>query len=687
MNDVPVVAQGDTPGSLIYGFGEAARPGLAAFDVRTAMASDPATLDPAVLDTWVLSVVGSWSSITDRQGATAWLAQAVPGVSAEALADLNDLALASGALLRDAAAAFARAWEAIAADGTTRGNIALEGWVRLALGGWTASTLKLRAELSERAARASLGEVCADIYLVRSLGAALDAWKDEELEDALRQLVTLEDVECDAAFELGMSRLRSAVEAETPESAASWLRQATELFEAANVEGERPDAVAFGTACDAVQAFIGGGAVTDLQVERIRAAASEWQVGYQNMPPHWRQARAETGAAWASLLLDLYDINEVHETVWMQPMNLVADIGRIYVSHNASELLATPTGAPEGQAHLANRAATLEIETEEPAAFALLHPALDERLAATAYSRTVVDRWLHAVSRDASVEQATIDAIGAARERLREAPPPLGKAAASRGERTTEDVREALREAIGDDEVAAIVLTAVAPILARVPLVAPVVGALAERVPRIAEQELIRTICEELQATRPSEFALWASFVTALVEVLVKVVAITIDHEQGGTRALPWQNWSETPKPPEHLLADFLQVALELRNFTAYVEVSNSGGGRADVLVQMDRERFVIEVKRILTTRTDQQLTDDYGPQASQYTLTGAPFAFLAVLDASRHSSRLDLGHSFWVGSWSHAELPEISRPVVGFRILADVPSPSATPRSTRAGG
>lgn len=72
------------------------------------------------------------------------------------------------------------------------------------------------------------------------------------------------------------------------------------------------------------------------------------------------------------------------------------------------------------------------------------------------------------------------------------------------------------------------------------------------------------------------------------------------------------------------------------------VEVSNRAGGRADVLVTFDdAERFAIEVKRITETATDAELSHNLGDQAGQYTLTGPPFAFLAVLDLTHWTSRL----------------------------------------------
>ena len=74
--------------------------------------------------------------------------------------------------------------------------------------------------------------------------------------------------------------------------------------------------------------------------------------------------------------------------------------------------------------------------------------------------------------------------------------------------------------------------------------------------------------------------------------------------------------------------------------------------------------------------RTNDALTADYGPQATEYTKTGAPFAFLAVLDLTPHTSRLDLADSLWVDEW-HDDSGR-KRALTGLRVLGNVKSPSA---------
>jgi len=103
----------------------------------------------------------------------------------------------------------------------------------------------------------------------------------------------------------------------------------------------------------------------------------------------------------------------------------------------------------------------------------------------------------------------------------------------------------------------------------------------------------------------------------------------------------------------------------------------HQGRERADVLVTFhDAERFVIEVKRITESATDAELSDSFGDQAGQYTLTGPPFAFLAVLDLTHWESRLPISASFWVVPWRVPTTDEM-RALTGLRVLADVATPS----------
>lgn len=129
-------------------------------------------------------------------------------------------------------------------------------------------------------------------------------------------------------------------------------------------------------------------------------------------------------------------------------------------------------------------------------------------------------------------------------------------------------------------------------------------------------------------------------------------------------------------------LADHLSERIELiTGWRSHVEVPNIGGGRADVIVNIDNQQFVIEVKRIMTTMSDKDLVNAFGGQACSYTLAGPPFAFLAALDLTHRTIRLSTNSSFWVDSWTQPASGDI-RALTGMRVLADVDTPSMTSAS-----
>ena len=244
----------------------------------------------------------------------------------------------------------------------------------------------------------------------------------------LERLTEVEDVETDAAFELGMLHLRDAVQATDLQVALSDLGEAIEDYDRAGIEGDRPDAVAFRAACEAVRAFATGRSVSSESVGIVDKAAGSWLRGYLGDGHHWRQSRADVAPQWAGLIRNLNAVADLSEPAWYDTAALLADAGRLYVSYNATTLVASPTAADE-TAH---------------ATPVLLGPCLDAGLAATADKLRLVDRWLASESTKAESDDV-VTAIRDARARIRAPEPqtPSGKARASRDE-IPFSVREAL---------------------------------------------------------------------------------------------------------------------------------------------------------------------------------------------------------------------------------------------------
>ncbi len=674
--------QGASEDAPILGYGARTFPVLAQLDQRAVVETNPEDVAPDVVLSLAMALCYDWSTVEDCVAALAWLSRAIPTLDVEALIDLDDVALASAGLLADGAGVLESAWTVLSKDPSLRGNVALEGRVRLALGGWCEGNLSLRSGLVERVRQAALGAVDVDPFLVRSAAAALHQWQDSELERALEQLAGDEDVECDIALELGMANVRRAVEASDQVAAITALRAARDLFDRASGEGERPDASAFGAACAAVSRFLDGGSVTSEDVRRVRESATAWHRGYLGLPPHWRQARAETAGHWAALMDDLHRVSDLHETTWLSAMQLLADVGRLYVSHNGYQLIGNPGGGPavlSAADHDDNASAA--SNGAAPAVALALQPALDAGLAATANSLTLLDRWLESAARGGGdVDPEAVAAIAAARARIRSAPPPSGKVSASRDEWLPPALREALQQ-VGSPEVYAEIVETLRPHAdVIVSAWAQLALDMATTPLTLAEEAVLRDRLARLQELQPAAFASWSPHLNRLLSVLIRVARFAIDREQHGDRTLPWHSQVATgKKPAEHLLADFVVTLLLFDGVVTAPEVRHVGGGRCDVFVVIDRERLVIEVKRVSGPRwSDERLVDEFGTQAAQYQMTGAPFAFLAVLDATPSSARIDLDTTFWVSPWTH-ELLRSAEPwgLTTMRVLSDVEPPS----------
>ena len=665
---------------VTLGYGAYSVPSLDSIGGESAVLASTGDADGLDLYTAAAAACVAWPYIADRDAVKAWLRTAISNLSDEELLAFNEIVLSSPDALPDLAEVLAEAWRVVnEADTSLRGSVAIEGWTRLAVGGWTAA-IPLRGALFGRAQRLATAAGEPDIFLVRSLGAALDQWGDEELEAALALLSSCDGVECDVAFELGMSSLRRAVSASATVDAIEELNRAHDRFNGACVEGDRPDAVAFSVACTAVARFLGGDTIREESVASIDTAAREWFLGYLGEVPHWRQPRAETAAAWVLLIRDLYSVRDLDSPAWFEPAKLLADVGHIYCAYNSSTLLADPRRLPGGSG---------AARDDGPLPVAL-GPRLDSALGSDAQKVYLAERWIAAVTQrigngdspDNADDSAAAAALQAALARIRGGATSPGKPAASRkGNGLDSDFREALLELAGEDvynRIHAIAEDLGVPSLRHVTSLLP--GA--RRYVPLDEQLLLDRLLRECRDLMAAEFSVWQQHLSLLLTLLIRIVKDTINHEQGGARRYSWHRVESGETAAESTLADHLALIIGISTgLPADVEVSNRAGGRADVVVTFrDAERFVIEVKRSTKRATDAELSDSFGDQAGQYTLTGPPFAFLAVLDLTHWESRLPVGASFWVVPWCVPTTDEV-RALACLRVLGDVATPSQLSR------
>ncbi len=99
-------------------------------------------------------------------------------------------------------------------------------------------------------------------------------------------------------------------------------------------------------------------------------------------------------------------------------------------------------------------------------------------------------------------------------------------------------------------------------------------------------------------------------------------------------------------------LFEFLQTGIYSTNIN--YEPSKHAGGRSDIKVTYINVNTVIELKKIDTKMTDEDILGKYGPQASTYQVADANFCFLGVLDNYDNGGlQVDLRDSLSCHHWT----------------------------------
>lgn len=136
----------------------------------------------------------------------------------------------------------------------------------------------------------------------------------------------------------------------------------------------------------------------------------------------------------------------------------------------------------------------------------------------------------------------------------------------------------------------------------------------------------------------------------SLVLATVKFLAHTLDTQPSYTAPFT----ANEDAPLERALQDAFKAYLDMSDLAgrSAVEVSNIGGGRADVVLYFnDGARYVTEVKREFRGTTPAELEAAYLPQEIAYQSANVPFGQLLVLDLTTGrpvaSERID--RSVWV--------------------------------------
>lgn len=607
-----------------------------------------------------------WCSLMNPIKAREFLVLALQEADLFTFDELADVISMSLDVLREVVSDIVKLLRVINKTEGLRQDMALELWTRLAIGGWC-SALEVRAALAVRATQAA-GEEPSP-YLVRSLGAAYDRWNDNELEEGLRVFADAEYCNTDSLMELGFHSIGRAAAAGTLAAALEEIHAATVWFARAGQDDDRLDAQAFALITGRIHQFGSGNPITLADVIEVEDSVYAYLSGFVGEEPHWRQPRADTAASWARLISSLGGVADLHRQEWMDASNLIAAAAEVYIAHRSLTLVVDPLQIHER---------SIGVRLPQRGIATILQPQIENGLAAASAPIAFLDRWLTRKkdNQTSASESLQFETVLELRQKLVD----MGSA----------DPKADARSNFFDT----------APISDETPQLAAMNNAAAES-PQVAslldewkhqttplnfaQEELLERLIKEIHDHASGNSVAYDGQMRALVSALIRFTARYLDQLQSGQRKVPWLRPDKNDLPGEDVLADSLDDALYFAGLNSKAEIANVGGGRVDVLVEFQRCRFAIEVKRELTNHTNDQLVSKYGHQSVQYAATNVNAVFLAVLDYFERQERLDIDAVFWT---RQLQLDPLSRKyaLTGLRVQAHVDSPSAASRRSRYG-
>ncbi|WP_330301517.1 hypothetical protein, partial [Streptomyces sp. NBC_00589] len=175
---------------------------------------------------------------------------------------------------------------------------------------------------------------------VRALGTAYEHWREHDLLTALQRF-TNTAVHGDAAYELAMCHLADAANApDRPTLLQAFTTARSLLQQAVHADEDRPDAIAYLAAIDAVLAFdTGHTPALTTATQQLRRSLTEHAMWLTGTRTHWRAGRYDTEAAWYTLSADLEHADAHLDkplTTW--PNQTIQHILAAYTAHRSVRL-------------------------------------------------------------------------------------------------------------------------------------------------------------------------------------------------------------------------------------------------------------------------------------------------------------------------------------------------------------
>jgi hypothetical protein len=509
------------------------------------------------------------------------------------------------------------------------------------------------------------------VRLPRMLGILEAHYPGTGPGEALERLLALDHTHRDAAFEIALAELRSALEAPDYTTMIKELGDVRRhLAELIAVSPERLDAQIYHGAIDAALAI--GGPNADLRVPAIASALHEtlqhyraWR--YESSTPAWSRPRQDDIAAWAELavILDAAAIHMGDGDPWYgDGRGIVSALSRAYTAdRTVSVLLDSPTAAV--------------VET-------LVAPVIEDVFLRNDNRLLFLQ---HAVDKDEALraDPAANQLLAALRARSA-APAPLQVEPGAGG--LGKDRRwHLLAQTVSPSEFNNLAQQAEVSTLDKLELALRthedvVAGAVDPKISRLMDK-----LINDMRQSADWIPDIAAPF-HALLDATVRYAFLcyNVGRKMGGsfTEYLRLRDASgKKQKVDEALFHQHFFEVLAVSAFFRVVdaEVINYAGGRVDILVSFGPVRFNVECKIEEHDASEASLRQ-YAGQAAEYQNTNAPFAILLVLDKTNHAEgTVNIFDSIWI---ENVERPGESEPrrVVTIRVPGgrDAPSSLETP-------
>jgi hypothetical protein len=434
------------------------------------------------------------------------------------------------------------------------------------------------------------------------MGVTYSHWGEIELLSHLRALTEVDGASDEAAFELGMAKLAdglSAVDRKTAtdsfEAAVHWLNWSTRARE------QRPDARIYSLCLDALLAFARGEGfdrldhiASSLLSEAFQLHA--WHAG-PNDPP-WLRAKHTEAVSWELLALSLKSLaKHLDDHSWWEPAVIIEQ--HLLFAYAAGRSIMNRT-----------RSSGIEV---------LVRPRIEGALVQRDWQAGLLKTWLtrHSESEwrvEAEALAAKVDAL------------------VSEGRRV-----HPIEAATAKPTVAALLEQAQIPPNAKALAKAVIADAQAVHVANMsaAEFQLIETCVEvALSLSDYRENKSGKMLFNAVLAWTVRFLASRLDLTKRDVPTLSYMFERDNGSLPQEseLQLDYHNLMLSNISGTE-IEVSNIGGGRADLRFVFGPERLVVEVKRESGNCSFEGLEQLYAAQTTDYQNVSIRLGFLLVLD------------------------------------------------------